>query len=561
MAKPLAPWLCLALVVALYLFYWASARPADHFGRYHDDTILFGSAQALARGQGYVLPSLPGSPPQSKYPVLFPWLLSWIWKWHPAFPENVATAVWVTAAFGCWFLVAAFLLLRQLGLGDWMALLVTALCAFHTLFVFLSGLLLSDVPFFALALTAVVIADRALGERARPWSAVAAGLFTGLSMLTRSLGVAVFAGILVCALCRRAHRQAAWFGAAAIPLAAFAALWPARQAPGAEWAAGWRQVWLYYTSYWEFWKLSVPDWSTLRAMLSFNALSWLEWPSTFCFFSPPGRGESFAGHLLSITLTAGILAGIAREGKRRGWRPLHFAFVFYSAAVVLWNYALMDRFLMVFLPLYFAGMYWEGGHLVSLLRRNLASGRPLAEKALAALMGAGVLALAVASATHYLAGQRGLLLDPSTRRYALAPDQVELYDWIRRSTPPAARFVAYRDVRLYLHTARQAVRPVAFSSAAFYKQDEAILRRDLAHIADAAWATGAQYWVVSSDDFDVETGGPAIEQRMAELKSALPVVFRTAAGKIEVHDLGCLQQPERAACGAAVATLFPPGPP
>ena len=97
----------------------------------HYDSIYFSTAKALAQGQGYVLASFPGNPTQTKYPILYPWLLSWIWKLHPSFPENLKDGVRLTEFFGCWSLVAAFLLLRKLPkISEKVALSITALCAF-----------------------------------------------------------------------------------------------------------------------------------------------------------------------------------------------------------------------------------------------------------------------------------------------------------------------------------------------------------------------------------------------------------------------------------------------
>ena len=211
MMKRALPWSCLAAVIVLFLCYVAWLRPERYFGMYHDDTVYFSSAQALAQGRGYVLPSIPsaggpGGPParQTKYPAFYSWLLSWIWRLWPAFPGNVTAAVWLTAAFSCGFLVIAFRLLRQLrGVGDWPALACVGLCAFHPFFLTLSGAVLSDIPFMAFALAAAVLADRALLEQKRVSLMAAAGALAGLSAMTRSIGVAVVAGIVAAAAYRR----------------------------------------------------------------------------------------------------------------------------------------------------------------------------------------------------------------------------------------------------------------------------------------------------------------------------------------------------------------------
>ena len=112
--RSIRPWLILACILAIYVYNVERWHPTAFFARYQDDSIYLSSAKALAQGQDYVIPSFPGTPRQTKYPILYPYLLSWIWKLNPVFPDNLKDAVRLTEFFGCWSLVAAFLLLRRL---------------------------------------------------------------------------------------------------------------------------------------------------------------------------------------------------------------------------------------------------------------------------------------------------------------------------------------------------------------------------------------------------------------------------------------------------------------
>ena len=69
-----------------------------------DDGIYLVGAKSLAEGAGYHIQSLPRQPYQTKYPPLYSWLLSWIWKASPGFPSNLPVA-----AFFAWALLPAFL--------------------------------------------------------------------------------------------------------------------------------------------------------------------------------------------------------------------------------------------------------------------------------------------------------------------------------------------------------------------------------------------------------------------------------------------------------------------
>src|SRR6266566_8900950 len=57
-----------------------------------DDGIYLVGAKSLAEGAGYRIQSLPRQPYQTKYPPLYSWLLSWIWKASPRFPANLPPA-------------------------------------------------------------------------------------------------------------------------------------------------------------------------------------------------------------------------------------------------------------------------------------------------------------------------------------------------------------------------------------------------------------------------------------------------------------------------------------
>jgi len=556
------PWILLALIAFCFLGYLGWLRPADNFGGYHDDTLYFSAAQALARGEGYRMPSVPGSPPHTKYPVFYAWLLSHIWKWQPEFPANVGTAVWMTAFFAVWYLVAAFLCLRKVaGFGDWSALAPVALCAFQAHFLFLSGSVLSDMLFMALAMTAAVMADRAL-ERGSWILFALAGVVAGLSVMTRTLGLAVVAGIAGLALYRRAFRPAVVFCLAAAPFLAAGVLGPLTQPSlpisAQEGGAGWRQTWLFYTSYLGYWKLSLLSPEVYWGMLQDRLAEFLMTPADYCLFPPPGGRFSRLGRVISITLTTGILIGAFRQARRGGWRAIHFIFALYTAAVLVSIQGQADRYFVLFLPLFYAGLWGEARNLGQMVLSILGSARPAGEKALAGVLAAGLLVVAAVGAHHTVRGYRRQLAGQIRDRFALGEEKKQLYDWIRQNTDPGARFVAYEDICLYFYTGRQAMRPIAFSTAAFQIENQGLLERELAHITDVARHIGARYWVSAADDFHLEQL-PPIVKRMAQVRSVLPLVFQSRGKRAQIYDLSCLFDSSRAECAAAAPVLFPGG--
>jgi hypothetical protein len=553
------PWICLAGTLVLFLFYLARLHPANWFGRYSDDAVYFSSAKALAEGRGYIIPSLPGNPPQTKYPVLYPWLLSAVWKCNPSFPSNLALAVCLTAFFSCWFLVAAFELLRKLkGVGDWPALAIIVFCSFEPHFVLFSGSILSDLPFMALAVTAALVADGAVRADGQLALAGFAGALAGLSMMMRSIGAAVVAGILVAALLRRSLRQMAAFCLVAAPFCA-AAFWPARPSLGSRgsgWAAGtalpgWQQTFFYDTSYLKMWRVCVPNFHVFWAMLRTNLVQAVLAPAAYLLSPTLHIDRGWVMNALGAFVGVLSLAGLLRQARGQEWKPIHFIFVFYLAVVLLWNYPIMDRFLLLFLPFFIMGLWIEGMRLSALVFAKLRSAGPAGERVLAGIVAAGLAAMVGAMAWNCVVGYRPQLKSISAERAGITLQTLPVYAWIREHTASEAVIVAAEDTTLYLYTNRQAVVPIAFSTEYVYTGDHGSLERDLGHITDTAVALGACYWLTSQNDFEMlDFPTTEAEDRVAQLTAGLPEVSRSPDGQTRLYDASSLSHQPNAACAA-----------
>jgi 4-amino-4-deoxy-L-arabinose transferase-like glycosyltransferase len=567
MPKTWLPWLCLTATLILYVVYLRHLRPERWFGWYRDDAVYFSSAEALAQGRGFILPSLPGSPPDTKEPVLYPWLLSWVWRCRPYFPSNIVPAARMAAIFGCCFLVAAFQLLRKLtGVGDWPALVMVTLCAFQPHFLVYSGSLLSDLPFMALAITAALAGEVAVRATGRfGWAAIA-GTLAGLSLMTRSVGVAVVAGILAAALCRRAYRQAAAVCVGAGPFV-FALFWarrtslPIPQGGGLSTLLGWQQTYLYYTSYVKYWRLSVPRFSMFLQVLNANVRALVEGAPLYFLEPTLGITNSLIGKAIGGIVSAGVVAGILRQARNQEWKPIHFIFVFYSAVVLLWSYPAMDRFLLPFLPLFCVGLWVEGKRLVRMLVASLHDACPAGERVLAGVMLTGVIILVGIAVWNYGSGYRPQLSGMGEQRSRLMQEKAEAYQWIRQNTDPEARVVAYEDASLYLYTGRQAVPPIVLSTESLYTRKRNVLERELAHITDAAVAVRARYWLTSEDDFrDFVNARASMKERVANLMSPLPEVYHSRDGRVRLYDISHLLRPEPTGCQGSVPSVVPTHP-
>ncbi len=331
-------WFVLVCIIVAFTQNVERWRPTVFFGRPHDDGTYFSTAKALAHGQGYRLVSFPGTPPQTEYPIVYPYLLSWVWKLHPNFPDNLKPAIRLTEFFGCWSLVAAFFLLRKYGIGEPAALSLVALLAFQPAFLHLSGMIMSDVPFMAVLLTTLLLADAATRSGAKLPMVLATGALAGVSVGLRTIGVAVVAGIFFLALRRRAFREAFLLAAVAGTVVAVES-WSrlvhllAGATPVTASAAepGWNQVLAYYTDYVGFgWRMGIPSAWALVRFLETSIASLALSPGSIIVGVDRGRVAATA--LLSVLVWLGML----RQIKRPEWQATWYVLIPYCCIVAVW---------------------------------------------------------------------------------------------------------------------------------------------------------------------------------------------------------------------------------
>ena len=195
-----APWVAasVALVAALL------TMTADPIGGFNDDGIYLLVAKALAAGQGYVYPQLPGTPPAIHYPPVWPMLLALVWKVGPAFPANVG---WLKLINPVVIAVAAALAVtlgrRLLGLPWWVALAGVVGATVSVPVLLLTNLLLSEPLFLLLLAPALFVTERLVRDGG--WRrAAGAGALVALLVLVRTLGgVVLVAAVLLLARERR----------------------------------------------------------------------------------------------------------------------------------------------------------------------------------------------------------------------------------------------------------------------------------------------------------------------------------------------------------------------
>jgi hypothetical protein len=553
----------LTCILSAYVYQVERANPVFFFGQFQDDSIYFSTAKALANGQGYTLISFPGSPPQTKYPIVFPWLLSFIWKINRTFPDNLNLANHLTEFFGCWSLVAIFFLLRKLpGLGDSAALWLTAIFAFQPVFVRMSCFVMTDVPFMACLFTVLALCEYAIGRRASVWLYVFIGVLAGMSVGIRTVGAALVAGTCSAFLVKRSIRAAIIIAVAAalvIFLVTIPTLYHQTQALRFENSieSGWDQVAAYYTSYTRFqWGMGIPSLGALVRLVLINlfAIAWSPGPIVFGTFAGAfGKIAFFASMLLSLPMWIGLV----RHSRYTEWKPVAFTFLFYTAVISVWPYPQPERFLLPFVPVLLAALWRETRRIGPALLGILRSGR----LSMQCFLTCGVICffafLMVIGAWNCVVRDPRVRKQGSATLAAILAQREQAYQWIRENTKPEDRVAAWQDAVLYLYTGRQGLRPIMALPQAGYADDLSSLERDLVHICDAPRHVGARYWLTTPNDFSLEPHPERFRARMAEVNSVLPVVYQSPDGSVQVHDAICVSEPARTQCQASHVTLFP----
>ncbi|MDA0205257.1 MAG: hypothetical protein O3A53_09880 [Acidobacteria bacterium] len=500
----------LAILAAAYVLVAAWAYSPALFGAYHDDTLYFSAAKALAAGDGSVLPNLPDSPAQTKYPPLYPLLLSLVWRVQPEFPENLSWAWSLNLAFGVVLVLASVGVLRRLGSSRKEALGLAAIFALNPYTILWTNLLLSDVLFAALTLLAVLAADRAVVQREGSfWSWWAAAIVLAwLATTTRTLGVAILGGLFVFAIVNRRYLAGAatCFGVLPLVWRLLAGSSAGGSAPTSP-VSGFDQTWLFYTDYVAFWKLSVPSLDVLWAQVQFNGLELLKFPAVNAFLYNAEGMASIYMQTTAIAISAAILHGVYVRAKNCGHSSIHWMAVCYVPFILLWNYTLMSRFWLAFMPLFLVGAAVELRRLTGGIRKVFAQSSQLDQRIAAGFFGLALSALVLNGAWRYaVVVPKGLRSVAAHREKTLAAKQ-EAYDWLAHSNETGP-VISYEDALLYLYTGAQGMRPFICSTEPFFRQDEDAMKRDISRIGDTAAALNAHYWIVSDDDFGLDYAGP-----------------------------------------------------
>jgi hypothetical protein len=456
-----------ALALALAVFAVSRAYALPLVGLHHDDGQYVVAAKALATGAGYRQLQDPASPPQAKFPVLFPLVLSAAWLAAPSLPDAAAIMSRLcSASLGVAGAIVYLAARRRFRLPA-RAAAPLVLAGFTLPALAGLGAQVMSEPLFLLLASAGLALAAGADVRTRDWWL--AGLAVGLAALTRSIGVSIVAGLLAWCVWRRR-----WPVGLVVPMLALPAAWFAWSVTSG--ATPTPADPLGYGADYRGWLRTVPvdAWPVvLRDNLLAVFVHGGHLVAQSGLWMAPAACRPYAALLVGIAVMALVAWGAYRVGGAWTW-----ALACYLAMTVAWPWP-PSRFLVVVLPLALV-LPWAavGG------RRTTRTGLSV----VAAVLAAANIGYAAASWSTARAAQ-GLVVTPG----APAPwrEYEALFDWIRRSTPPGAVVVSVAEPMVYLYAGRSGVFPFAQRTIALNYSNPSSIGddKDLDALLTAARAT------------------------------------------------------------------------
>jgi hypothetical protein len=470
---------------AWYAWSWREMPTA---GYYHDDGIYFVTAQTLAESGEYKIASLPNQPPQTKYPPLWPLVLSLAWRIGLTYPDNLRWAMLLA-----WIWLPATLLfyrrwLHMVGVDEKVTWLLAALWAVNPYVILFSTTLLSEMFFSSLLLASLLL----LRRPQLSWTAMA-GLLAGLALGVRSAGLVLLPSVFLWLLLRKQVRRAIIFAVFFLPILAAWSWWAsAHRSPDSD------EITLYYTNYFGY-HLSVFSWNELPLYLWRNTDALINGLGALLL---PNTTTSVLDKLFAITLGIAGISGVSRRLRTEPTGPLapyaYFS-TFYLLTLVFWHFPPSERFALPVAPLWLLGIYTEFTYVLTTVTQvfhNTDRGQKIAGAVIVLLL-LSTLAWCASRQFSLLAWGMPNNFNDQARRLR---DSESTIRYIREKLPANATILSEMDPILYLRSGRRGVGYI-LTTAHWYRNDEHTLTMSYSNAADYCKRLGIGYILLNQWDY------------------------------------------------------------
>ena len=541
-------WLLILTVLGACSLYLSLLSPTE-FGTYHDDAIYVTTAKTLATGQGYKIASLPYEPAQTKYPPLYPFLLSLIWRVYPQFPQNLTWMLLLSVLAAVSFLAMTYhYLTTQRYAAEWQALIVVGVAAINWRTIILATGIYSEMLYALLSVVALEWAENFEGKEKISTAGVILTLAMGLAFLTRSLGVTVIMAVGgYYTLKGKLKKAILAMGVAG----AFVIGWMAWCYANRTSAEGINVA--YYTNYLghlnqvihvlqeinQTSKLAVVSSMVIHNLIGGVILSVPVVCSGFNYgFFPSVKGPLAIVAILSIFSVLLLFgAGFVRHIANR-LRLLHVYVITSLIVCLFWlpNVS-YDRFLMPLLPFLLLFLIVEFDRLVKLARKEFVCGRSAMRKAGGAIVGLALLLLAGVALYNYGSGVRELFASSKTNS-ARANEDSQAIAWIKANADPSDILICYRDPKYFLFTGHKATRSF-MTAGVSWQDDQASMKKLASLIFRIMGEAHGRYVVTTSTDFEFEDQPEQLRKSFNKLIEEHPekfaLAFESADGRSRIY--------------------------
>ncbi len=479
--------LALLLPGAWYAWEW---RAMPHASEYHDDGIYYVSAKSMADTGTFAIESLPKSPAQTKYPPLWPAVLSIAWRINPHYPDNLPIAM-----FLCWiWLPLSLFAFRQwlirAEVSENVVLLLGAMWALNPYVVLFSTAMLSEMQFTFLLLVSLLCLSKEKGS----W-ALAAGVLAGLTFLSRTAGIALLPVALLYFGMRMRFQQMAFFAAGMLPFVLGWGFWSfANKTPGTD------AVTLYYTNYFGYY-LSIFHWREAHLYAWKNIDGMLHGLGALLL---PNITHSLLDKVLAESLAIAGIIGVSRMVKEKReslYVPYAGFAAIYAAMLVFWHFPPTERLMLPIAPLWLAGLYLElrklGENIYKVFQKPETSQK----------VAGGIIGGLLAGALLFCGWRQWeLLTDGLPQFYEEHAQRLEQSEasmqFIREKLPADARFLSENDPLLYLRTGRQGSGlEMILNTIHWYREDHAARTADHAEAPAYARKHHLDYFLLNDWDY------------------------------------------------------------
>lgn len=457
-----------------------------------DDAVYAVTGKALAEGDGYRLVNLPGAPPQTKYPILYPAILSLAWRLGASLESRIFAMQCTTTALASIALAMAYLYcvrFRVSARGPAFAGCLLAASAPNLLFY--CSQTVSEMPFLALLVLALWTTESRL--RAAPGTTesgpsrfspavrdLLAGVALGLPYLCRTVGIVV--PLVAIALLARKRKPVRWIAVGALCVIV----------PWLWWVAGGVKVGSdavvgYQTDYFGWWRAN----GSLVVALTNLFKSGL----AFAHIDLEGFARALYEHSDSarwILFAIGTFPWLVVMKRSRSFEPLPVMLLAYLVLLCLWPWP-PDRFLVPMLP--FLGAFAFQSIRDFVARRV----SPRSGDIVLTLVLAGFVVANVGALTSYASAARAsqypyIRLVEETVRWQTYQ---EAFQWIRERSRRDDVIAAGFDTMTSLYTDRTTVRPFVLQPLSIYYDFPGLPIGTAAELGDHLAKYGARYLFLS----------------------------------------------------------------